>query len=277
MRAASVSRTLAQAVTAFDTMSSSAGRLVSLGSIGILSRNQCRSNPQTRIPALRPLHSSGILASAGGASQFRKTEYNDPAIPFTWTKENAEHAAAIVQKYPPQYKKGAAIPILHLAQRQNNGFCSISVMNFVAQYLEMPPMRVYEVATFYTMFNKEPIGKYFLQLCTTSPCLVCGADKVLDSIKEHLKIDVGETTPDGLFTLVEVECAAACTNAPVLAINEDYYEDLTPEITVKILDELAAGRMPPHGPQNGRKRAEPLGGQRVLKEIPYGPGYKCTL
>ncbi|KXS22455.1 NADH dehydrogenase flavo protein 2 [Gonapodya prolifera JEL478] len=233
--------------------------------------------PFVAAPAPRLFHTSPYVASHGGAAQFRKTDYNDPSIPFKFTPENAEHAAAIVQKFPPQYKKGATIPLLHLAQRQNNGFCSISVMNYVAEYLEMPPMRVYEVATFYTMFNKEPIGKYFLQLCTTSPCVVCGADKVLDAIKSHLKIDVGETTPDGLFTLVEVECAAACTNAPVLAVNEDYYEDLTPEKTVKILDELRAGRIPPRGPQNGRKSAEPLGGQRVLKEIPYGPGHKCTL
>lgn len=96
-------------------------------------------------------------------------------------------------------------------------------MNEVARLLEMPPMRVYEVATFYTMFNREPVGKYFLQVCTTTPCEVCGVEKILDAVKEELGVEVGGTTEDGMFTLVEVECAGACVNAPVLAINEDYY------------------------------------------------------
>lgn len=114
------------------------------------------------------------------------------------------------------------IPLLHLGQKQL-GWTSISVMNEVARILEMPPMRVYEVATFYTMFNREPVGKYFLQVCTTTPCQLCGSSQIVKAIEDELGIGVGQTTADGKFTLVEVECAGACVNAPVLAINDDYY------------------------------------------------------
>lgn len=120
------------------------------------------------------------------------------------------------------------IPLLHLGQKQL-GWTSISVMNEVARILEVPPMRVYEVATFYTMFNREPVGRYFLQVCTTTPCQLCGSGKILETLKRELGgIEVGQTTPDGLFTLVEVECAGACVNAPVLAINDDYYVPALP-------------------------------------------------
>ena len=121
---------------------------------------------------------------------------------------------------------------------------------------------------------REPVGKHFLQLCTTTPCQLCGSTEILDTIRSHLKIDPGETTPDGMFTLVEVECAGACVNAPVLAINDDYYEDLTPEATVKILDALKAGKKPQRGPQSKRKACEPLAGLTTLKSEPYGPGFK---
>ena len=116
------------------------------------------------------------------------------------------------------------IPLLDLAKRQNSNWLPISAMNCVAKILQVPKMRVYEVATFYTMFNRDPVGKYFVQLCTTTPCELCGASKVLEALKEEIGIDkIGETSKDGLFTLVEVECAGACVNAPVVAINDDYY------------------------------------------------------
>ncbi|KAJ1528232.1 ndufv2NADH dehydrogenase flavoprotein subunit 2, partial [Cladochytrium tenue] len=153
----------------------------------------------------------------------RDTPENNPSIPFEFTPENQKRANEIIAKYPPQYKKAATIPLLDLAQRQNKGFTSISTMNHVAKLLEVPPMRVYEVATFYTMFNREPVGKYFLQVCTTTPCQLCGSTGIVETIEKHLGIKVGETTPDKLFTLVEVECAGACSNAPVLAVNDDYY------------------------------------------------------
>ena len=130
-------------------------------------------------------------------------------------------------------------------------------MNHVAEILEMPPMRVYEVATFYTMFNREKVGKYFVQVCTTTPCELCGASEVVKTIQKHLGIGLNETTRDGVFTLVEVECLGACVNAPMMQINDDFYEDLTPETTRKVLDAFKAGTKPKPGPQNGRFTCEP--------------------
>lgn len=122
----------------------------------------------------------------------------------------------IVAKYPPQYKKAAVMPVLDLGQRQNGGWASISVMNEVARLLEMPPMRVYEVASFYTMYNREPVAPHFIQLCTTTPCMLggCGSDSILATIKKHLNVKPGQTTKDGKFTFIEVECLGACSNAP---------------------------------------------------------------
>ncbi|KAJ3092706.1 ndufv2NADH dehydrogenase flavoprotein subunit 2 [Quaeritorhiza haematococci] len=203
----------------------------------------------------------------------RDTPENNASIPFEFSPENITRANEIVAKYPKQYKKAAVIPLLDLAQRQNGGFTSLSVMNYVAQFLDMPPMRVYEVATFYTMFNREPIGKYFLQICTTTPCELCGASGIVKTIEDHLGIKVGGTTADKLFTLVEVECAGACVNAPVMAVNDDYYEDLTPEATIKILDEFKAGRKPTPGPISGRHSCEPKTGLTSLTTEPYGAGF----
>jgi len=144
-----------------------------------------------------------------------------------------------LKRYPPQYKKAAVMPLLDLGQRQH-GFTSLSVMNEVARLLEMPPMRVYEVATFYTMYNRTPVGKWHLQACTTTPCQLggCGSDAIIKAIEGHLGIKPGQTTKDGLFTFVEVECLGACVNAPMVQINDDYYEDLTPESTVTLLKAL---------------------------------------
>lgn len=135
-------------------------------------------------------------------------------------------------------------------------------------------MNVYEVATFYTMFNRQPVGKHFLQLCTTTPCMYggCGSKLIQETIEKHLGIKAGETTPDGLFTLVEVECLGACVNAPMLQLNDDFYEDLEPATTIQLLDELRAGRFPKPGPQSG-KRPNSMGplGKTTLLEPPWGP------
>jgi NADH dehydrogenase (ubiquinone) flavoprotein 2 len=146
---------------------------------------------------------------------------------FSFNPENMIKVQEIISKYPSQYKKAAMIPLLDLAQRQNSNWLPISAMNHVAKILQVPKMRVYEVATFYTMFNRDPIGKYFVQMCTTTPCELCGASTVLEALKDEIGVNkIGETSKDGLFTLVEVECAGACVNAPVLAINDDYYVKL---------------------------------------------------
>jgi NADH dehydrogenase (ubiquinone) flavoprotein 2 len=170
-------------------------------------------------------------------------------ISFEFTPENLKHANEIISHYPPQYKKAAVIPLLDLGQRQNKGWTSISVMNYVAKLLEMQPMRVYEVATFYTMFNRyvvpvlnsripvpdvregmfsEPIGENFVQVCTTTPCMLRGSTEILDTVCSHLGgLKPGETTKDGKFTVVEVECQGACSNAPMMVINDDFYVRLS--------------------------------------------------
>lgn len=151
------------------------------------------------------------------------------------------------------------MPLLDLGQRQH-GWTSISVMNEVARILEMPPMRVYEVATFYTMYNRSPVGKYFVQVCTTTPCMLggCGSDVVMKAIEEFLGVKSGGMTEDKLFSLLEVECLGACVNAPMMQINDDYYEDLTPETAVQVLKALKdsatisghdATKIPRPGPQ----------------------------
>ena len=161
------------------------------------------------------------------------------------------------------------MPLLDLGQRQL-GFTSISVMNYVAKYLDMPPMRVYEVATFYTMYNRKPMGKYNIQVCTTTPCQLCNSDSIMDAIKSHLGIKVGETTPDNLFTLQEVECLGACVNAPMIAVNDDFYEDLTAEKVVEVLKSFQEGKPMKLGPVSGRDTCEPFSGPKVLKnETPF--------
>jgi len=168
------------------------------------------------------------------------------------------------------------IPLLELAQRQNKNFTSISAMNYVAKLLEVPPMRVYEVASFYTMFNREPVGEHFIQVCTTTPCMLCDSTSVVNAITSHLGIGLGQTTADKKFTVIEVECLGACSNAPMVQINDDFYEDLTAETMVKILDDLKAGKKPTPGPQSGRKSSEPAPKLTTLTEKPLGPGQMCV-
>lgn len=194
----------------------------------------------------------------------RDTKDNNPSIPFEFTSENVKRAEEVIAKYPPQYKKAAVMPLLDLGQRQL-GFCSISVMNYVAKLLSMPPMRVYEVATFYTMFNKNPMGKYHLQVCTTTPCQLCGSDGIMEAVTTYLNIRPGQTTPDNLFTLSEVECLGACVNAPMLAVNDDYYEDLTPNGTIQLLKDLQSGKKVTAGPESHKRTdCEPFSGPKVL-------------
>ncbi|KAK4113991.1 hypothetical protein N656DRAFT_778054 [Canariomyces notabilis] len=209
----------------------------------------------------------------------RNTPDNNPDIPFKFTEQNEAIIAEILKRYPPQYKKAAVMPLLDLGQRQH-GFTSISVMNEVARILEMPPMRVYEVASFYTMYNRTPVGKFHVQLCTTTPCQLggCGSDAIVKAIKEHLGIKQGETTPDGLFTFIEVECLGACVNAPMVQINDDYYEDLTPEsikslltaLKESVMDVSKADKVPKPGPLSGRHTCENSAGITSLTSEPWG-------
>uniref|UniRef100_A0A8B9QKD9 NADH dehydrogenase [ubiquinone] flavoprotein 2, mitochondrial n=1 Tax=Apteryx owenii TaxID=8824 RepID=A0A8B9QKD9_APTOW len=204
--------------------------------------------------------------------EHRDSPENNPDTPFDFTPENQKRIEAIINNYPGGHKSAAVMAVLDLAQRQH-GWLPISAMNKVAEVLEMPPMRVYEVATFYTMYNRKPVGKYHIQVCTTTPCMLRDSDSILEAIKKKLGIKVGETTPDKLFTLIEVECLGACVNAPMVQINDNYYEDLTPKAIEDIIDELKAGRVPKPGPRSGRFSCEPAGGLTSLTEPPKGPGF----
>ncbi|CAH8556783.1 unnamed protein product [Schistosoma turkestanicum] len=208
----------------------------------------------------------------------RETPENNSNTAFEFSAENRKRLDVIISNYPPAHKAAAIIPALDLAQRQH-GWLPISAMNKVAEILNVPSMRVYEVATFYTMFNREPVGKYHIQICTTTPCMLggVGSEVILNTLKKTLGIESGQTTPDKMFTLTEVECLGACVNAPMMQINDDYYEDLTEEDTVRIVEEIKAGKKPKPGPQSGqggRFASEPKGGLTSLNTVPKGPGYK---
>ncbi|MEE6464462.1 hypothetical protein FKM82_006265 [Ascaphus truei] len=193
-----------------------------------------RLRPGVSSSVRRYLHKTTRCTSAGGASFAHKdTPENNPDTPFDFTADS--------------YK--------------------------VAEVLGMPAMRVYEVATFYTMFNRTPVGKHHIQICTTTPCMLRDSDGILETIKKKLGIKVGETTPDKLFTLAEVECLGACVNAPMVQINDNYYEDLAPKDIENIIDDLKAGKFPQPGPRNGRFSCEPAGGLTSLTEPPKGPGF----
>jgi NADH-quinone oxidoreductase E subunit len=192
-------------------------------------------------------------------------QFEQPAG-FDFTDDNLERAKAHIAKYPAGRQASAVLPLLDLAQRQHGGWLPRAAMDRVAKLLEMAPIRVYEVATFYTMFNLRPVGRFLLQACTTTPCWLRGSEQVVSTCERKLGIGVGGTTSDGLFTLVEVECLGACVNAPVLQVNDDFYEDLDGPATEVLLDSLRAGNVPPPGSAIGRHGSEPIGGRRTLTE-----------
>ena len=175
---------------------------------------------------------------------------------FVFTQENLELAKKAVTKYPEGRQKSAVMELLWLAQKQNQNWIPQAAIKYIAHFLEMPETRVYEIATFYSMYNLKPIGKHFIQACGTTPCMLMGAEDIMQAIKEELGIKSGETTTDTLFSLLEVECLGACSNGPMIQINNDYYEDLTPEIIKQIIKNLKEGNPVKIGSQKGRKSAE---------------------
>ena len=192
-------------------------------------------------------------------------EIDQPAD-FDFTPENLERAKAHIAKYPPGRQASAVLPLLDLAQRQHAGWLPRAAMDRVAEMLGMAPIRVYEVATFYTMLNLRPVGRYLLQACTTTPCWLRGSDEVVHACEKKLGVGIGGTTPDGMFTLVEVECLGACVNAPILQVNDDFYEDLDGPATEALLDSLREGKVRPPGSVAGRHGSEPVGGRTTLLE-----------
>jgi len=193
---------------------------------------------------------------------------NDTQQPesFAFTAENMDTAKAIIAKYPEGWQASAVMPLLDLAQRQNDNFLSQAAMDYVAELLDMPTIRVYEVATFYTMYNLKPVGKHHVQVCTNLPCWLRGSDKIMGACKKVLEIGNGQTTEDGMFTLSEVECLGACVNAPMMQINDDYFEDLDEESTLAVLSELKAGKTPKAGSQINRFTCEPESGLTSLTD-----------
>lgn len=182
---------------------------------------------------------------------------------FAFTPQNEEWAKKQIAKYPEGRQASAVIPLLWRAQKQAGGWLPEAAIRHVADKLGMPHIRVLEVATFYTMFNLEPVGKYFIQLCGTTPCALRGAEDLKKVCKKRIG-EQREVTPDGNFSWLEVECLGACVNAPMVQINDDYYEDLTPELLEKLMDDLAAGGPVKVGPQIDRQYSAPLGGPTTL-------------
>lgn len=178
---------------------------------------------------------------------------------FAFSRENQALARDIIAKYPSGREQSAVMPLLTLAQAQHQNWLPKAAMDHVAAILNMPPIRVYEVATFYTMYNLEPVGRYMIEICTTTPCWLKGSEAIVETCKQKLGIDIGGTTRDGLFTLREAECLGACVNAPMCQIGEHYYEDLDQRSMENIIDTLSRGGQPKPGPQNGRVSSEPAG------------------
>lgn len=181
---------------------------------------------------------------------------------FIFTPENLAKVKKIIGKYPAGKQASAVMPLLDIAQRQQEGnWVSTAAMNTIADMLAIPYIKVYEVATFYTMYNLAPVGKYLLQICRTTPCWLRGSDEVTDAICDHLNISMDETTKDGLFSIMEVECLGGCVNAPVVQINDDYAEDLNAANVVSVLESLKAGKAMTVGSQIGRQTSAPLEGE----------------
>ena len=176
---------------------------------------------------------------------------------FEWSEENFSKVKIIIDKYPSGKQQSAVIPVLDLAQRQNKGWLTKNIIEKVAETLSMSFIRVMEVASFYSMFNLEPVGKNFIQICRTTPCWLSGSDKLLEVAKNVTGCNLGETSKDDKFTLVEVECLGACCNAPMIQINDDYYEDLTEENFKHLLLKLKENEKISTGSQTGRQSSEP--------------------
>jgi NADH-quinone oxidoreductase E subunit len=183
---------------------------------------------------------------------------------FELTPENRDLASQILAKYPADRKQSALLPLLHLAQKQHGGWLPRAALDYFADFLGLPRIRVYEVASFYDMYNLVPTGRIQVRVCTTTPCWLCGSDDVVKACKEALGVDIGESTADGRFFLREFECLGACANAPVLWVDDDFYEDVDYAKTKAIIDALKRGERPAPGPQNGRTASMPIGGKTTL-------------
>ncbi len=193
-----------------------------------------------------------------------KIKMSVQSVPFFFTADNLKQAEDVIRRYPPGKQAAATMPLLDLAQRQA-GWLPRTAMDYVAKLLRVPLIRVYEVATFYTMYRLHPIGRYHVKICTNLSCWLCGSEKIVKTCRDVLGVNIGETTLDEQFTIEEIECAGACVNAPIVQIGDDYFEDLDSDSMQKILEALKRGEQPKAGSQSGRQCSCPAGGPTTLQ------------
>ncbi len=185
---------------------------------------------------------------------------------FEFNSENLSNAKKIIENYPEGKQQSAVMALLYIAQRQNNNWIPLVAMKYIAKLLHMPYIKVYEVATFYSMYNLSPVGNYFIQVCTTTPCMIRGAYKLVEACQEKISKNEKELSKDKSCSWMEVECLGACVNAPMMQINDDYFEDLDKEKTLKIIDQILNGEKPKPGSYRGRTNSEPENNRKTLLE-----------
>ena len=195
----------------------------------------------------------------------KKVSKNQPDT-FEFNEENLKHIKEIIKKYPDGKQQSAVMSILYIAQRQNNNSIPLAAMKSLAKILDMPYIKVYEDATFYSMYNLTPVGNYFMQVCTTTPCMIRGAYKLVEACKEKISKNQNELSDNKNCSWVEVECLGACVNAPMMQINEDYFEDLDKQKTINIIDQIQKGEKPKPGSYRGRVNSEPENKRTTLLE-----------
>ena len=193
----------------------------------------------------------------------KKVTTNQPDF-FQFSEENLNKAKKIIKKYPEQKQASALMPLLYLVQRQNENWIPLIAMKYLAKMLTIPYMQVYEVATFYSMYNLSPVGKYFVQVCTTTPCMIRGAERLVEVCKNKISQNQNELSANKICSWMEVECLGACVNAPMLQINEDYFEDLDEEKTKEIINMILNDESPKSGSYKNRKSSEPESGRTTL-------------
>ena len=186
---------------------------------------------------------------------------------FEFSKDNLQEVENEIKKYPNDRKASAVLALLYLVQKQHDNWIPLAAIKYVAKLLDIPYMQVYEVSTFYSMFNLSPVGKYFVQVCTTTPCMIRGAKKIVDVCKKNISKNQNELSENKLCSWVEVECLGACANAPMMQINQDYFEDLDENKTEEIIQTLLEDRLPPPGSAKNRKNTSPEKGKTTLLEV----------
>ena len=196
-----------------------------------------------------------------------KKIHKDQPENFEFDEKNMQAANKIVSNYPEGKQQSAVMALLYIAQKQNDNWIPLAAMKYIAKFLDMPYIKVYEVATFYTMYNLSPVGKYFVQVCTTTPCMIRGANSLVEACKEKISEKENELSNDKNCSWMEVECLGACVNAPMMQINDDYYEDLDKEKTLEIFDKITKGETPKPGSYRGRLNTEPENNRKTLMDV----------